>query len=220
MAKTTKPDERPCKDCKAEWGDSPPPRPSLWRPAPHPGPRCRTHHLAERDRRRKAAHERRVGDTYGLPPGMYDRLYEAQGRVCALCRTATGKTKRLAVDHDHSCCSGKESCGRCVRGLLCGPCNDVLAVARDSADYFLGAIAYLANPPAKAVINAAVPRVPEAGREGDDGGPVVPAQQPEDKKALRRKRNQGSEPAIPGIDEYVADFTDAYTNPGIIGNDP
>lgn len=142
---------------------------------------------------------------------MYERLYEAQGGVCALCRRATGRTKRLAVDHDHTCCAGKESCGRCVRGLLCGPCNDVLAVARDSADYFLGAIAYLAQPPAKAVINAAVPRVSE-GREGDDGGPVVSAQRPEDEEAVRRKRNHGSDSAIPGVDEYAAILDHAYRN--------
>lgn len=127
-----------CKDCG-----------STTRKLTPPGPRCATCHREEKRRRRLAAHDRYVGNTYGLPPGMYERLYEAQGGVCALCRRATGKTKRLAVDHDHAapCCTGKTSCGQCVRGLLCGPCNDVLAVARDDVEYFIRCMDYLDYPP-------------------------------------------------------------------------
>lgn len=187
-----------CKDCG-----------SFTRKLTPPGPRCASCHRDEKKRRKAAAHDRYVGNRYGLPPGMYERLYEAQGGFCALCRRATGATKHLAVDHDHSCCAGKESCGRCVRGLLCGPCNDVLAVARDSADYFLGAIAYLATPPAKEVLNASLPRVLE-GRQSDSGGPVVQA--PEGGTEVRRERNHGSEPALPGVDEYAAILDDAYRN--------
>lgn len=131
---------KPCKDCTAlGWVNH--------RPTPHPGPRCTTHHRAELRRRRLAASARHVQRTYGLTAEEYGRLYEAQGRRCAICRRATGATKRLAVDHDHSCCPGPTSCGRCVRGLVCGPCNDVLAHARDDAEYFRRAIAYLREWP-------------------------------------------------------------------------
>lgn len=27
------------------------------------------------------------------------------------------------VDHDHRCCGPNPSCGRCVRGIVCGSCN-------------------------------------------------------------------------------------------------
>lgn len=101
------------------------------------------------------------------------------------------------------------SCGRCVRGLLCGPCNDVLAVARDDWYYFSCAIDYLSHPPAKKVLDAAMPRVPE-GSQGDDGGQVVPASGPEDEKEVRRERNHGSgTEAIPGVDHYVDDLAEA-----------
>jgi hypothetical protein len=101
---------------------------------------------------------------------------------------------------------------------LCGPCNDVLAVARDRAEYFLGAISYLANPPARKVLHA-VSGV-RKDTEDHDGRALVSPQRPEDETALRRKRNHGSETALPGVDDYVADFIGAYTNHGIIGNDP
>jgi hypothetical protein len=133
-----------CKDCKAEGV-------TTVRLASHPGPRCATHHRQERNKRLAAKRDRRVERQFALTPDEYARLYEHQGRRCAICRRATGATKRLAVDHDHTCCPGPTSCGRCVRGLLCGPCNDVMAHARDDADYFRRAIRYLSEWPAMAL---------------------------------------------------------------------
>lgn len=66
---------------------------------------------------------------HGITRTIRDWMYESQGRACAGC----GKTvpnDRLDIDHDHSCCPGFTSCGSCVRGLVCRPCNklDVLAM--------------------------------------------------------------------------------------------
>lgn len=135
---------RVCKDCRAEGV-------TTLRPAPHPGPRCTTHHRAEQRRKRLAASGRHVQRTYGITPEEYAKLLQVQGGRCAVCRRATGRTKRLAVDHDHTCCPGPTSCGRCVRGLLCGPCNDEMAHARDDPEHFRRAIRYLNEWPSLAL---------------------------------------------------------------------
>jgi hypothetical protein len=137
---TAKP--RRCKDCAAEGI-------ATARPAPHPGPRCTTHHRAFRKRRAAATHVRDTQRRYGLTEDEYRKLYEHQGRRCAICRRATGATKRLAVDHDHSCCPGPTSCGGCVRGLVCGPCNSVLAHVRDDTETLQRFVRYLREWPAR-----------------------------------------------------------------------
>jgi hypothetical protein len=74
---------------------------------------------------------------YGLSKEEWDRLYAAQGGVCALCRIPgrLGRHGKLAVDHDHET-------GR-VRGLLCGPCNVALGLLGDTAAKFERVMSYL-----------------------------------------------------------------------------
>lgn len=115
-----------CKDCAK----------ATSRDVKYPGPRCGFHHRAVIKARKTVVHERRVQAIYGLAPGEYDRLYAAQGSVCALCKKATGKTKKLAVDHQHE--TGK------VRGLLCGRCNyNLLGIYGDDPQFYGRVAAYL-----------------------------------------------------------------------------
>jgi hypothetical protein len=81
---------------------------------------------------------------YGITSEQYKALYEAQGGVCYICQRATGKRKRLAVDHDHK--TGY------VRGLLCSPCNNILAHLRDDLLAAYRVVEYLEKPPAWAEI--------------------------------------------------------------------
>ena len=79
---------------------------------------------------------------YGMTVEDYDALLSLQGGSCAVCDTAPPEGKRLHVDHDHACCPGERSCGQCVRGLLCGPCNRLLGWVerrRETIDRYLGA---------------------------------------------------------------------------------
>ena len=81
--------------------------------------------------------------TYSLTLERYNELLADQAGVCGSCKRAEPRGGRLSVDHDHACCAGSKSCGRCVRGLLCRRCNLMLGHAGDSKDVFVGLIEYL-----------------------------------------------------------------------------
>jgi hypothetical protein len=95
---------------------------------------------------------------YGLSLERYDALYEQQRGVCAICGKAivraygesTGKRgpkkNGVHIDHDHACCPGKKSCGRCIRGLLCSHCNHGLGSFRDKPELMRLAIEYITRP--------------------------------------------------------------------------
>ena len=91
---------------------------------------------------------------YGISAEEYWEIYEFQGGRCAMCRRATGASKKLSVDHCHA--TGV------VRGLLCLPCNrNVLGHAQDEVEFFERAIDYLNSPPAVMAIGVRV--VPKEG---------------------------------------------------------
>jgi hypothetical protein len=107
--------------------------------------------MFEKSQRLNAA-MKRVENVYGLKPGEYEALRAAQEGRCAICRRATGKTRRLSVDHDHKL--ERIDLRGSVRGLLCRPCNDMLGHARDDVQVFIRAARYLLEPPARAVLLA------------------------------------------------------------------
>lgn len=127
-----------CKDCG-----------STTRKLSTPGPRCASCHRDVKAARKAASHELYVLKTYGLKAGEYQTLYEAQNSACYICCRATGKTKKLAVDHDHA--TGY------VRGLLCGPCNKILGHFRDDPEVAERVFWYLRNPPAQRFIGLRKP---------------------------------------------------------------
>lgn len=122
-----------CKDCG-----------STTRKLSRPGPRCATCRRALKAAQKEAAWARGIKERYGITAEQYWALYEAQGGSCYICQRATGKVRRLSVDHDHA--TGY------VRGLLCRPCNTVVGRFRDDPDSFDRAAGYLRRPPAHDII--------------------------------------------------------------------
>lgn len=98
------------------------------------------------------AHASMLARVYKLTAEQYDELFALQGGRCAICR-ARPKSKRLAVDHDHT--SGY------VRGLLCSRCNhDLMGSAWDSMAMALALWHYMNTPPTSGEW-----RAPELGLE-------------------------------------------------------
>lgn len=78
--------------------------------------------------------------TYNLKPQDYWSMLAAQDNKCAACGVALDTPH---IDHDHTCCPGRESCGNCVRGLLCLSCNFALGFTQDNPETLKSLIDYL-----------------------------------------------------------------------------
>lgn len=101
-------------------------------------------------------HARRVNllKRYGLSQEDYAALLALYDGTCHICRQLPPDDKVLAIDHDHSCCPGTKSCGRCVRGLLCSNCNTGIGNLGDSEERLLSAMKYLTETKVKEVRHA------------------------------------------------------------------
>jgi hypothetical protein len=77
----------------------------------------------------------------------FDAMWKAQKGLCACCGEVMlpkGRTMdSVCVDHDHKCCPGKRSCGKCIRGLIHWRCNMVLGYVKDEPALLRSALAYL-----------------------------------------------------------------------------
>lgn len=82
---------------------------------------------------------------YGMTVASYDEMLARQGDGCAICHAeqSTGRSTRLHIDHDQTCCPRYKSCGKCVRGLLCVNCNQGLGQFKDDPALLRAAADYL-----------------------------------------------------------------------------
>lgn len=74
---------------------------------------------------------------FGISLDIFKQISKSQQDVCAICEKPA--ESRLCVDHDHTT-------GR-LRGLLCQPCNKMLAAACDNPEILNKGIEYLNRPP-------------------------------------------------------------------------
>jgi hypothetical protein len=70
---------------------------------------------------------------YQLTTDDLARMFEEQAGLCYSCDKPISLTARrgYAVDHDHDCCPGKKTCGKCILGLACDQCNRGFGHFRD-----------------------------------------------------------------------------------------
>jgi hypothetical protein len=71
---------------------------------------------------------------HGITVERYYEMLEAQSGGCRGCgMTPEENGRALAIDHRHSHCPGRYSCGSplCIRGLLCQSCNYALGNIKD-----------------------------------------------------------------------------------------
>ena len=90
---------------------------------------------------------------FNLSPDQWNELLASQYGGCAICgATEAGGIGRFHVDHDHKCCPGKRSCGKCVRGLLCNRCNTGIGQFKDDPSRLDSAARYLRRHNAEGVM--------------------------------------------------------------------
>ncbi len=94
-----------------------------------------------RENHKNEAKNKKLQRIYGVTLDQYNDQLQSQGGVCAICgkpetnKDRNGKTKTLAVDHDHK--TGEN------RMLLCTNHNLLLGHADDSIEILESAITYL-----------------------------------------------------------------------------
>jgi hypothetical protein len=99
--------------------------------------------LPENRQKNKGQHLKRL---YKITLEEYQILLESQNGCCAICgRHHTEFKRAFSVDHDHTCCPGKrlQTCGKCIRGLLCHHCNAGIGYLKDSIQILQLAEKYL-----------------------------------------------------------------------------
>lgn len=80
--------------------------------------------------------------TYKLTREQFLQLLSDQDHCCSICRSVLSFLT-AKIDHNHDCCPGEKTCGKCVRGLLCSSCNTGLGCFKDNEDNLYKAIFYL-----------------------------------------------------------------------------
>lgn len=112
-----------------------------------PVPGCRRRKIAKAD---MCARCRQFRWRFGLTSEQVVGYFDPSSRKCS--NPGCGDTSRLHMDHDHACCppnkfekSHKVSCGKCIRGWLCGSCNTALGLLRENPQVIRGLLVHIDN---------------------------------------------------------------------------
>jgi len=88
-----------------------------------------------RDLNRKEIRDYGLRYRYGINSEQFDKIFESQGRLCAICGSDKSDSRNFVVDHNHK--TGN------IRGILCSYCNRGLGIFKDDVDIMTRAILYL-----------------------------------------------------------------------------
>jgi len=76
---------------------------------------------------------------HNLKKEDYDLMLKKYNDKCWICKESDAKH----IDHDHKCCIGDYSCGKCIRGLLCSNCNTAIGLLKDDEIKIKQALKYI-----------------------------------------------------------------------------
>lgn len=79
---------------------------------------------------------KRIQKRYGLSAKPYAEMLSSGCEVC-------GTMESLFIDHDHSCCNTENTCGKCVRGILCRACNTAEGMLKSNLENARKLVAYM-----------------------------------------------------------------------------
>lgn len=73
---------------------------------------------------------------HSITGDQFREMLDAQDSRCYLCTEPLNPdvARGIHVDHDHTCCRGSRSCGKCIRGLACHGCNTGIGAFGDDPE--------------------------------------------------------------------------------------
>lgn len=98
-----------------------------------------TNYIKNNPSKRSKQNPKRRFKRHNLTEEQYLNLFNMHNGKCHACKEREANN----IDHNHSCCPGSYSCGKCVRGVLCNQCNTSLGLMNDDVNKIKNLINYI-----------------------------------------------------------------------------